>query len=149
VKGEQAFDQLMKIKSHVTIFKDMDRRQIQAVVDDVEFKKVHVGEVIIPEHYLNNGMYYILSGSCVAKVDGQVIATVVKQQVFGEISALFNTPSTASIIAKEETTLLHFTIDGVLKDEDLEAYMHMYKNIANQLAVKLKRSNSHVVSMNH
>jgi CRP-like cAMP-binding protein len=92
------------------LFKPLDRKQRFDLVARFSAHDVPAGTVVIAEGQPGQGLFVVLSGEVdVTKVDGQervLLATLKPGEVFGEISLLHDEPTTASVSAATNATVL-------------------------------------------
>ncbi len=134
---------LFEISDKLYIFNGIEKDDIIKITKNVKFKRYKKGDIIIKEEDFGKEIYFILYGSCAVVSKGKVIATVKSGYMFGEMAFLTGKPRSATVIVhKEGTTLLSFEIDEEkLTQKYALTFAMLYKNIALDLAHKLKKSN--------
>ena len=134
---------LYEICDKLYIFNAIDKDDVIKITKNVKFKRYKKGDVIIHELENSKEIYFILYGSCAIVSKGKVVATLKSGYMFGEIAFLTgNLRSATVIVHKEGTTLLSFEIDEEKMTQRYAfAFAILYRNIALDLAEKLRKSN--------
>ncbi|MCC7538122.1 MAG: cyclic nucleotide-binding domain-containing protein [Deltaproteobacteria bacterium] len=101
------------------LFRPFDRRQRFELVRRFSAHDVAAGTVLIRESEQGRGLFVILHGEVdVSKRDGEdqvLLATLRGGEVFGEISLLEDTPTTATVVAARQTNILFLPRDAFLR----------------------------------
>jgi CRP-like cAMP-binding protein len=83
-------------------------------------RRYNTGDTIFQEGEQGGGMFYVIAGSVNICKKDQVIRTMKKDEYFGEMAMLVDTPRTATAIAAEPDTQLvsisHDNFDAILKE---------------------------------
>jgi CRP/FNR family cyclic AMP-dependent transcriptional regulator len=97
----------------VSLFKDLDKKHRNQIAKTVFSRSFAPGETIVREGEPGVGVFMIRSGKVeVIKESGdepEVVNTLGKGDVFGEIALLTDLPRTATVRAVEQTELLGLT----------------------------------------
>lgn len=97
----------------VSLFKDLDKKHRNQIAKTVFARSFSPGETIVREGEPGVGVFMIRSGKVeVSKESGdepEVLNTLGKGDVFGEIALLTDLPRTATVRAVEQTELLGLT----------------------------------------
>ena len=103
----------------IPLFRELNRRDLQAVVELIEIRKYSTGDVVFEQGALGDGIYVVLKG-CVEVVqeDGEDGEKVLLAQsgpgsFFGETALLEDAPRTAAAVATEDTQLVLFPRDAL------------------------------------
>ena len=131
----------------VPLFQELNRRELQEVVQLLEVRKYAEGDVIFKQGAPGTGVYVVLTGHVeVTQIDGDdklVLSESESGSFFGETALLDDTPRTASAVVTEETELALFPRDALLMLA--EQRPHLGVKIAIQLsqmiAERLRRTN--------
>lgn len=134
---------LFEISDKIYLFNGIKKDNIIKITKNVKFKRYRKGDIVVQEGESGKEIYFVLYGSCAVVSQGKVFATIKSGYMFGEMAFLTgNLRSATVIIHKEGTTLLSFEIDEEkLTQKYALAFAMLYKNIALDLAHKLKKSN--------
>ncbi|RLB55306.1 MAG: hypothetical protein DRJ42_06575 [Deltaproteobacteria bacterium] len=101
---------LNNLLATAALFRPLDRRQRFDLMRRFSAHDVAPGTLIIEEGEPGKGLYVVLSGEMdVSKVDGDekvLLATLKPGDVFGEISLLNDSPTTASVTAATNATVM-------------------------------------------
>ncbi|OPY75855.1 MAG: Cyclic nucleotide-gated potassium channel [Syntrophorhabdus sp. PtaU1.Bin058] len=83
-------------------------------------RRYNAGDIIFREGEPGGSMFYVIAGSVNICKKDQIIRTMKKDEYFGEMAMLVNTPRTAAAIAAEPDTQLvsisHDNFDAILKE---------------------------------
>lgn len=120
---------------------------VQAVCDKAEILGFEPGESIIEEAAATNDVYFILSGIVSIKVNGREVAVRTSGQHVGEMAALDpGQRRSASAVAEDGVVVAH--LDAVTLNSIAESFPQLWRNIARQLAERLRQRNRYVFSVN-
>ena len=101
---------LSNLLATAPLFRPLDRKQRLDLVRRFTAHDVAPGTVIIREGQPGQGLYVVLHGEVdVSKIDGEekvLLATLKPSDVFGEISLLHDEPTTATVTAATNATVL-------------------------------------------
>lgn len=137
----ELLQKLIDRKNSIKFFKNMKSYDIKSVVKDIEFLRYGKGETIINEGELCKEVYFVLSGICDVKIDNKYIATIEKNQLFGEFSAILDEPRTATVISQYSTTVIRFNFAFELFNLEPHPFTLLYKNIIDELIKKIAKAN--------
>lgn len=122
----------------IPLFRELNRRELQAVLQLIEIRKYSTGDVVFEQGAPGDGVYVVLKG-CVEVIqkdgkDGEkvMIAQSESGSFFGETALLENVPRTAAAVATEDTRLVLFSRDAL--HQLAEQRPHLGVKIAIQLA---------------
>ncbi len=107
------------------MFTDLDEKDQEIVIEAMAIKTFQPNDVVIRQGDQGNELYIVADGSlkCEKVFPGKTEATFLKNygpnDVFGELSLLYNTPRAASIVSTSESTL--FSLDR-------ETFNHIVKS---------------------
>ncbi len=106
---------LSNLLATAPLFRPLDRKQRLDLMRRFTAHDVAPGTIVIQEGQPGQGLYVILNGEVdVSKVDGEekvLLATLKAGDVFGEISLLNDAPTTATVTAATNTTVLFLARD--------------------------------------
>lgn len=133
----------------IPLFRELNRRELQAVVELIEIRKYSTGDVVFEQGAQGDGVYVVLKGCVdVVQKDGEDGEKVLLSQsesgsFFGEIALLEDAPRTAAAVAVEDTKLALFSRDAL--HQLAEQRPHLGVKIAIQLsrivAERLRQTN--------
>ncbi len=122
----------------IPLFRELNRRELQAVVELIEIRKYSTGDVVFQQGGPGDGVYVVLKG-CVKVVqkdgkDGEkvLLAQSESGSFFGETALLEDVPRTAAAVAAEDTRLALFPRDAL--HQLAKQRPHLGVKIAIQLA---------------
>ena len=122
----------------IPLFRELNRRELQAVVELIEIRKYSTGDVVFERGDPGDGVYVVLKG-CVEVIqkdgeDGEkvLLAQSESGSFFGETALLEDAPRTAAAVAIEDTRLALFPRDAL--HQLAEQRPHLGVKIAIQLA---------------
>ncbi|MCY3681050.1 MAG: cyclic nucleotide-binding domain-containing protein [Gemmatimonadetes bacterium] len=103
----------------IPLFRELNRRELQAVVQLIEIRKYSTGDIIFKQGAPGDGVYVVLRG-CVEVIqkdgeDGEnmLLAQSESGSFFGEIALLEDVPRTAAAVATKDTRLALFPRDAL------------------------------------
>jgi CRP-like cAMP-binding protein len=116
-------DELIGLLSGLTLFADLSRPQVEAVVHTLEDEYFAEGQRILRQGFSGSNLYIILSGEAAVFVDGTQRATLARGDFFGEISVLLGEPPAADVVALRPLRCL------VLSAPDVETFLMAYPKV--------------------
>lgn len=126
-KSEEQVAQIRATLTKSFMFNGLEEKDQRIVIDAMQIKKFGAGEPVIRQGDQGNELYIVASGAlkCEKVFPGNTAPTFLKNygpnEVFGELSLLYNTPRAASIISNG---------DSVLFSLDRETFNHIVKTSA-------------------
>ena len=124
-----------------------DDRLVQAVNDGAKILGFANGDVVIEESAATNDIYFILSGVVSIRVHGREIAVRVVGQHVGEMAGLNpGQRRSASAIAEGEVVVAR--LDGATFAKIGDSLPLLWRNVARELAGRLRERNRFVSTMN-
>lgn len=149
----QAQRSLLKIAERIHVFDGIQSSDILAITKDVIFLRFEEGETIFKQASDGQNMYYILSGA-IEILHNELnaprkIATLVHDELFGEIAPILNQPRSTAAVALKQSTLLSFEIDKSKKQSYQEAFITLYENFIATLSKKILKSNHQLIDTHH
>lgn len=138
---EDTFNRLIGVKNKINIFKGMQDGDIRLVVKDVAFMKFNPHEVIITEGEVTEDIYFLLTGTCRVTANHKAVGAINEHQVFGEFSAITREQRTATVKTNTIATVLRFKINTDLFNDIPESFSILYKNVIDELIIKINLSN--------
>ncbi|MYF74019.1 MAG: cyclic nucleotide-binding domain-containing protein [Gemmatimonadetes bacterium] len=103
----------------IPLFRELNRREMEAVVQLIEIRKYSTGDVVFEQGAPGDGVYVVLKGYVeVVQKDGEEDKKVLLAQsesgsFFGETALLKGVPRTATAVATEDTKLALFSRDAL------------------------------------
>eukprot|EP00794_Sanderia_malayensis_P012638 gene12638-13936_t len=86
--------------------KNLDKSQVQEIVNCMHLKNIKEGEYVIKEGESGNELYVLEDGCCEVSKDEKILGKPMKPgTLFGELAILYNCTRTASVRAVEEVTV--------------------------------------------
>jgi CRP-like cAMP-binding protein len=135
----------------VAIFGGLPDTALDRLLDLLELRACHAGEVICAEGDPARDMFVVRTGSVEVRkqvLDGQTcLARLRAGDEFGEMSLIDIQPRSASVVACEETTLWVLgNMDLLtLHDEDLPSYTFFLQNLCRELSRRLRSANGVII----
>lgn len=126
-KSAEQIEQIRGTLKKSFMFAGLEEKDQQIVINAMKIKKYQAGDPVITQGDQGNELYIVADGSlkCEKVFPGKSEPTFLKNyspnEVFGELSLLYNTPRAASIIS---------TSDSVLFSLDRETFNHIVKTSA-------------------
>ncbi|WP_067279960.1 Crp/Fnr family transcriptional regulator [Mitsuaria sp. 7] len=112
-----------------------------------ELREFATDEVLIQQGGADRDIYYLLTGKVSVRVKGQEVATRVKNQTVGEMSAVNSSiPRSADVVATETTVALQVSSSNL--EKVAATHPRVYKLIASELASRLLQRNDLIRSPN-
>ena len=106
-------------------FAALPLEELHYIALSMEEESVRAGSEVIREGTRGDKMYIVVRGELeVKKAEGERIATIGEQQVFGDMALLDDEPRSASVVALDEVHLLS------LRRSSLERILRRYSSIA-------------------
>ena len=142
VSHSDAMSKLLQVKDRIKLFEHINNHEIIHLVKDVKFQKFQRKEIIIQKGDIKKEIFILLSGDTHIILDRKIIANVTPGQIIGEIAAIFDKPRNATVIcSSKDALLLSFKLNKTMIDEVPKASAYLYKNLAEQINIKLELQN--------
>ncbi len=116
-------DELTGILAGLSLFADLSRPQLEAVVHTLEDEYFGEGQRILRQGFSGSNLYIILSGEAAVFVNGTQRATLARGDFFGEISVLLGEAPAADVVAVRPLRCL------VLSASDVEPFLMAYPKV--------------------
>jgi len=143
----KSLKKLLSVQDKISIFKDIDPRELKAIVFDLKFVKCDFKDYIVEQNDKSQDIFFIISGECQVYHNNKKVGLLQAGEIFGESGALFATKRNATILcASKEATLLSFRIDENNMEFCAPAIAKLYKNLALQINAKLEGLNLAYIS---
>lgn len=133
----------------IPLFRELNRRELEAVVQLIEIRKYSTGDVVFEQGAPGDGVYVVLKGyvevvqNDVEEDKKVLLAQSESGSFFGETALLEGVPRTAAAVATEDTKLAFFSRDAL--HQLAEQRPHLGVKIAIQLsrivAERLRQTN--------
>lgn len=98
-KSEQEKQYLLKTVAHIFLFRSLEQKQIERVIDAMFGRQVSDGDVIIEQGDDGDNFYIIESGTYDIVVNKQKVGQYENMGSFGELALMYNMPRAATIRA--------------------------------------------------
>ena len=92
-------DDIADVLASLTLFSDLSRTQLDTVVHTMDEEWFAEGQRILRQGFGGTGLYVILEGDAVVRIDGEDRARLSRGDFFGEISILLDEPPVADVVA--------------------------------------------------
>lgn len=116
-------EELIDTLAALTLFGDLTRPQLEAMVHLLDEQYFSEGERILRQGFSGSNLYIILSGDAAVKIDGVQRTVLSRGDFFGEISVLLGEPPVADVVALGPLRCL------VLPGMELEAFLTTYPKV--------------------
>lgn len=116
-------EELIDTLAALTLFGDLTRPQLEAMVHLLDEQYFSEGERILRQGFSGSNLYIILSGEAAIKIDGVQRTVLSRGDFFGEISVLLGEPPVADVVALGPLRCL------VLPGMELEAFLTTYPRV--------------------
>ena len=91
--------ELVEALARLSLFADLRQPELEAVVHSAEEEVFAQGQKILRAGLSGSGLYLLLDGEVVVRLDDKELARLGRGEFFGEISVLLGTPPMADIVA--------------------------------------------------
>ena len=105
-------DQHTEIISRVPLFSGLNGKHLRSISDKGRQVSFDAGEKIVRKGEPGDGLYLILEGDVEVRSGNRVLATISKNNFFGEIALLDKKPRSADIVAISPTTCFLITANS-------------------------------------
>lgn len=116
-------EELLNLLAGLTLFADLSRPQLEAVVHRLEEDYFAEGQRILRQGFSGSNLYIILEGEAGVVIDGQQRSQLGKGDFFGEVSLLLGEPPIADVVAVRALRCL------VLPGPELESFLLTYPQV--------------------
>lgn len=119
---------LSNLMNSAALFKPFTKSERRDLVQRFRARDAMPGEVLIKEGQPSDGLYVVLTGEVAVVVGGRQVATLKEGQVFGEMSLLTRSPTSATVKTTRRTSFLR------LPREDFDQLIMSHPQILEQVA---------------
>ena len=137
-------DKILKYKDNISILKGISEENIKDIVKECRMIKFEKGEKIIQQGDDTKNVFFLLEGGAKVMVKNKEVAHLKPRQSFGEFSVISNQKRNATIVATKTCSVISFILDLDIVDRHYSGFVGLYKNICNELIVKLDHANKRV-----
>ncbi len=131
---------IIHLLSSFPFFKNIDQKNLDAVVSFFKLNKYKVGDIVIKKGDPGGRFYIIVSGSInVLNNAGIIISTLEKGEVFGEMSLICNDIVNATIQVREPSSIIY--VDQPNFHKILDSYPAIQLYFSRLMAERLNKSN--------
>jgi len=131
---------LLEVYNKISIFKNLNKIELQAILYDVKFQKFSYKEIVFKEEDVSQDVFYIISGEFEMVKSNRKLSTLKAGQTFGEVGMLLNERTFVSVVCKSQNAVvLSFKIDYNNIDFASKTLVKVYQNIFHQLKDKLRQ----------
>ncbi|HSK92280.1 MAG TPA: cyclic nucleotide-binding domain-containing protein [Euzebyales bacterium] len=125
----------------VPLFADLSTAQLEGVAPFVDEVETEAGQVLIGQEEFGRELLIIVEGAAEVTRDGRPVREVGPGDVIGEISLLDGGPRTATVTAREPTTVL--SISKRAFDTVLDRVPGLPHELLRALAARLRDATDH------
>ncbi len=115
------------------LFSGISQRHIRAITKNLSVRHYEPGEAVFNAGEVGVGAALVINGSITIQSSGQILATLVRGDFFGEVALAMDEARTADAVAKEPAELVFFM------KQDLEDIVNQTPAIAAKFAINLAR----------
>lgn len=119
---------LANLMNSASLFRPFTPTERRELVQRFRARDALAGEVLIQEGRPSDGLYVVLTGEVAVSMGDQQIATLREGQVFGEMSLLTRSPTSATVKTTRRTSFLR------LPKEDFDQLIMSHPQILEQVA---------------
>jgi CRP-like cAMP-binding protein len=116
-------DDLIGTLAGLTLFADLSRPQLEAVIHMLEDEYFAEGQRILRQGFSGSNLYFIVEGEAGVVINGTQRSKLGKGDFFGEVSVLLGEPPIADVVALRPLRCL------VLPGPDLESFLLAYPHV--------------------
>ncbi len=138
---EENLQKLIKFKSKIKFFNNMEDEDIRFIVKNVNFIQFNAHEIIIQQDSIDEMIYFVLNGECRVTVGNKNVGTIEQHKIFGEFASITKERRSATIRANKPTTLLSFELAFEKFNNNPYSFAYLYKNITKELIDKINLNN--------
>ena len=106
IHGAPSEEHVLERLATFTLFADLTSSQLSAVAHEFEEVYFSVGERVLRRGLPGTGLYVILEGRAVVKIDDRIAGRLIPGDFFGEISVLLDVAPSADVVAETELRCL-------------------------------------------
>lgn len=126
------------ILKSTNLFSQISQNDLLAIATTLKEIELPKETTIMKQGEFGTSMYIIVRGSVKVDVNGNIVATLGKDNVFGELAVLDPEPRSATIITAEDTLL--FEIDNDTIYHIISEYPNVARGIMKILCNKLRNT---------
>ncbi|MBL8917249.1 MAG: cyclic nucleotide-binding domain-containing protein [Myxococcaceae bacterium] len=119
---------LANLMNSAALFKPFTKSERRELVQRFRARDAGPGEVLIKEGQASDGLYVVLTGEVAVTMGTRQVATLKEGQVFGEMSLLTRSPTSATVKTTRRTSFLR------LPREDFDQLIMSHPQILEQVA---------------
>lgn len=119
---------LANLMNSASLFKPFTKSERRGLVQRFRARDAVAGEVLIQEGRPSDGLYVVLTGEVAVVMGNRQVATLREGQVFGEMSLLTRSPTSATVKTTRRTSFLR------LPREDFDELIMSHPQILEQVA---------------
>ena len=134
-------DKIIKYKNRISILRGLSEEHIKSIIKDCHVLKFDKGEEIIHQGDDTKNVYFLIEGDAKVIVKNKEVASIRPKQAFGELSVISDQKRNASVVANDTCMVISFLFAMDILNKHHSAFADLYKNICNELMVKLDNAN--------
>jgi CRP-like cAMP-binding protein len=142
---------LLGIINKVPLFQDLTLYQAEKILLLCRPRKYEVDETLCEQGTQSNEMFILLSGELGVLRDDSLIASIKPVVPVGEMGILTGDPRTATVVAKEESSLLvirRAELESMMRN-DIDIAMVILKSFSQALTARLANTNESLEKHRH
>ena len=134
-------DKIIQHKNKISILKGLSDESIKMVIQECKLLKYNLGETIIQQGDNTKNVFYLMNGKIKVLVNKKEVGMINSHQAFGEFSAIANEKRNATLIATEPCKVISFILALDKLEDEFSGFAGLYKNICNELIIKVDEAN--------
>lgn len=141
ILGLLMIDKIIQYKEKISILKGLSSDCIKTIISDYKMIRYNENETIIKQGDDTKDVFFLLEGEVKVLVNNIEVAIIHHNQAFGEFSAIAKEKRKATIIAKKPCKIICFSLALDKLKEQHSGFAGLYKNICNELIIKIDEAN--------
>lgn len=143
---EVSLEKRLELINKIDFFARFDEGDKMAMANMAFFEKFEPGDKLIKQKTSNTKLYFIINGNVDITIDQQVVVSLCGGgHVFGEMSFVDYSPTSASVVANTKVVAMGFDtgkINLMIEPSFYKLRMDIYRSCAEILARRLIHTNS-------
>lgn len=134
-------EKYIRLVHTMDLFKELDPDDLVKIMSMGLTEAVHKGTVIFKKGSVGEKMYVILQGKIKIVDDDEVIATLGKGDMFGEMALLSPEARSATAVAEESSSFFVLTAESLHELFTRRVAIRLLLNIIGKLSERLRKAN--------
>ncbi|MCK5556966.1 MAG: cyclic nucleotide-binding domain-containing protein [Candidatus Hydrogenedentes bacterium] len=134
-------DKYIRLVHTMDLFQELDPEDLMKIMSMGLTEAVHKGTVVFKKGSTGEKMYVILEGKVNVVDEGEVIATLGKGEMFGEMALLSPEVRSATAVAEESSSFFVLTTESLQELFTKRIAIRLLLNIIGKLSQRLRKTN--------